>query len=87
MVIIATDSAADFEMEELKKMNVTYLPMSVMFGEDQYLNSSKGFRLIRISRRLPSHLSQSLRNSLKKPRKTATKLFIFLCHPDFPVII
>ena len=34
MVIIATDSAADFEMEELKKMNVTYLPMSVMFGEE-----------------------------------------------------
>ena len=39
MVIIATDSAADFEMEELKKMNVTYLPMSVMFGEDQYLEN------------------------------------------------
>ncbi len=39
MVIIATDSAADFEMEELKKMNVAYLPMSVMFGEDQYLEN------------------------------------------------
>ena len=39
MVIIATDSAADFEMEELKKMNVTYMPMSVMFGEDQYLEN------------------------------------------------
>lgn len=39
MVIIATDSAADFEMNELQKMNVTYLPMSVMFGEDQYLEN------------------------------------------------
>ncbi len=39
MVIIATDSAADFEMDELKKMDVTYLPMSVMFGDDQYLEN------------------------------------------------
>ena len=39
MVIIATDSAADFEMNELEKMNVTYLPMSVMFGEKQFLEN------------------------------------------------
>lgn len=39
MVIIATDSAADFEMYELEKMNVTYLPMSVSFGEDHYLEN------------------------------------------------
>ena len=39
MVIIATDSAADFEMDELKEMNVTYLPMSVSFGEDHYLEN------------------------------------------------
>ncbi len=39
MVIIATDSAADFEMPELEKMNVTYMPMSVIFGEDQYLEN------------------------------------------------
>ena len=39
MVIIATDSAADFEMPELQKMNVTYLPMSVSFGEDNYLEN------------------------------------------------
>lgn len=39
MVIIATDSAADFEMEELKKMNVTYMPMSVMFGDEQFLEN------------------------------------------------
>jgi len=39
MVIIATDSAADFELEELQKMNVTYLPMSVIFGEEQFLEN------------------------------------------------
>ena len=39
MVIIATDSAADFEMEELEKMNVYYMPMSVNFGEDQFLEN------------------------------------------------
>lgn len=39
MVIIATDSAADFEMHELEKMNVHYLPMSVSFGDDNYLEN------------------------------------------------
>lgn len=39
MVIIATDSAADFEMDELEKLNVVYMPMSVMFGNDQYLEN------------------------------------------------
>ena len=39
MVIIATDSAADFEMSELEEMNVTYMPMTVCFGEDQYLEN------------------------------------------------
>lgn len=39
MVIIATDSAADFELTELEKMNVAYLPMSVNFGEDNYLEN------------------------------------------------
>ena len=39
MIIIATDSAADFELEELQKMNVEYLPMSVSFGDDSYLEN------------------------------------------------
>lgn len=39
MVIIATDSAADFEMDELKRMNIAYLPMSVSFGDDHYLEN------------------------------------------------
>ena len=39
MIIIATDSAADFELDELKRMNVEYLPMSVSFGDDSYLEN------------------------------------------------
>ena len=39
MVIIATDSAADFELDELKEMNITCLPMSVSFGENTYLEN------------------------------------------------
>ena len=39
MVIIATDSAADFELYELEKMNVVHMPMSVSFGDDHYLEN------------------------------------------------
>ena len=39
MVIIATDSAADFELEELEKMNITCFPMSVSFGEENFLEN------------------------------------------------
>lgn len=39
MVIIATDSAADFELEELREMNITCIPMSVSFGDDNYLEN------------------------------------------------
>ena len=39
MVIIATDSAADFELDELKALNITCLPMSVSFGENTYLEN------------------------------------------------
>ena len=39
MVKIVTDSAADFEVAELEKMNVTCLPMSVYFGDKHYLEN------------------------------------------------
>ncbi len=39
MVIIATDSAADFELNELEELNITCLPMSVSFGENNYLEN------------------------------------------------
>ncbi len=39
MVIIATDSAADFELNELEELNITCLPMSVSFGDKNYLEN------------------------------------------------
>jgi len=39
MVIIATDSAADFELQELKEMDITCLPMSVSFGDQVFLEN------------------------------------------------
>lgn len=39
MVIIATDSAADFELRELKEKNITCLPMSVSFGDQVFLEN------------------------------------------------
>lgn len=45
MVRIITDSAADFELRELKQLNVSCIPLVVMFGETEYrenVNLSKG---------------------------------------------
>lgn len=39
MVIIATDSAADFELWELREKNITCLPMSVSFGSQVFLEN------------------------------------------------
>ncbi len=39
MVIIATDSAADFEPQELKEKNITCIPMSVSFGDQIFLEN------------------------------------------------
>ena len=39
MVIIATDSAADFEPDELRQLNITCIPMSVSFGNENFLEN------------------------------------------------
>ena len=36
MIRIITDSAADFEPWELEKLNITCIPLTVMFGDDEY---------------------------------------------------
>lgn len=36
MIRIITDSAADFEPWELEKLNITCIPITVMFGEEEY---------------------------------------------------
>ena len=58
MVRIITDSAADFEQRELEKLNVTCIPLVVMFGEAEYresVNLTKGqfYELLAASDELP----------------------------------
>ena len=36
MVRIITDSAADFEAQELEQLKITYIPLVVSFGDDSY---------------------------------------------------
>ena len=36
MIRIITDSAADFEPLELERLNITCIPITVMFGEEEY---------------------------------------------------
>lgn len=36
MVRIITDSAADFEPAELEQLNITCIPLTVIFGQDEY---------------------------------------------------
>ena len=36
MIRIITDSAADFEPQELEQLNISCIPLSVRFGEDEY---------------------------------------------------
>lgn len=36
MVKIITDSAADFEIEEIKELGIKVVPLSVFFGDDEY---------------------------------------------------
>ena len=37
MVRIITDSAADFEPQELKQLNIDYIPLKVMIGQQENL--------------------------------------------------
>ena len=58
MVRIITDSAADFEPEEMKALGVECVPLGVSFGEDEYLenvNLSKTqfYRLLCDSKEFP----------------------------------
>ena len=58
MVRIITDSAADFEPEEMKALGIECVPLGVSFGENDYLenvNLSKGqfYQLLRDSEEFP----------------------------------
>lgn len=58
MVRIITDSAADFEPAELKKRKITCIPLTVMFGDEEYqenvsLSKEKFYELLLSSDALP----------------------------------
>ena len=58
MVRIITDSAADFEPQELRELEISCIPLTVMFGETEYqenVNLSKDlfYELLRASDGLP----------------------------------
>ena len=40
MIRILTDSATDFTQEELQKLNVRCVPMTIAFGGDTYTDGS-----------------------------------------------
>ena len=39
MVRIITDSAADFEPNEVQRLNIDYIPIKVLIGQQEYLDS------------------------------------------------
>lgn len=58
MVRIITDSAADFEPAELEQLNVTCIPLTVMFGDQEYhenmdLSKERFYELLLSSETLP----------------------------------
>ena len=58
MVRIITDSAADFEPAELEKLNITCIPLSVRFGDEEYqeninLSKARFYELLLFSSALP----------------------------------
>ena len=58
MIRIITDSAADFELWELEKRNITCIPLVVMFDETEYqenvnLTKAEFYDLLAASKTLP----------------------------------
>lgn len=58
MVRIITDSAADFEPWELEKMKIACIPLTVMFGEEEYhenvsLSKDRFYELVEQSQEFP----------------------------------
>lgn len=56
MIHIVTDSAADFEPWELKKMNISYIYLPVMLGDKEYreeLSKDGFYQLLRESNEMP----------------------------------
>ena len=42
MVRIVIDSASDIELEKAKELNLDFMPLKTIFGEDEYLDGGSG---------------------------------------------
>ena len=86
MVRIITDSGADFEAWELEKMNITCIPLVVMFGETEYrenvnLSKPEFYELLAASKNLPktSQASPQILLDLFEEAKAAGDEAIYIC--------
>ena len=99
MVRIITDSAADFEPAELERLTVTCIPLTVMFGEQEYhenidLSKERFYELLLSNEELPKTAQASPENV---PGKTMgmRKGMVYLCKrldlkpmdPAFPLYV
>ena len=86
MVRIITDSAADFEPAELKKRKITCIPLTVMFGDEEYqenvsLSKEKFYELLLSSDALPktAQASPQCLLDLFEEAKAAGDEAIYIC--------
>ena len=86
MVRIITDSAADMEPREYKKLNISCVPLGVSFGERDYhenedLSKDEFYALLQSSREFPktSQASPALVEQLLCDAKSAGDEVVFIC--------
>ena len=86
MIRIITDSAADFELWELEKLNITCIPLVVMFNETEYrenvnLTKTEFYELLSASKTLPktAQASPQILLDLFEEAKAAGDEAIYIC--------
>ena len=86
MIRIITDSAADFEPWELEKLNISCIPLVVMFNETEYrenvnLTKTEFYELLSASKNLPktAQASPQILLDLFEQAKAAGDEAIYIC--------
>ena len=86
MIRIITDSAADFEPWELEKLNISCIPLVVMFGETEYrenvnLSKDRFYELLAEADALPktAQASPQILLDLFEEAKAAGDDVIYIC--------
>ena len=86
MIRIITDSAADFEPRELEKLNISCIPLVVMFGETEYrenvnLSKAQFYELLAAADALPktAQASPQILLELFEEAKAAGDDAIYIC--------